>query len=312
MTVDEHVTVDEEESRRRRLGYGLVALAACTWGTWPLILQHAESYGKIPSALESALVMLVLTLVAGPLALRDRVHVRASLRGWVGVAWLGFADAMNIVLYFRALQLASVAVAVLTHYLAPLFVAVAAPIILREHRDARTSVAVLVSFLGLAFLLEPWGAAHRPGDAMGALFGAGSAFFYASNVLANKRLVGEFSGSEMMFFHGLVATPLLVAMVPWAAWSSLDPRAFGYLLFGALGPGALGGLLFVWGIRRIRASHAATLALLEPLVAVIVAAMVMNQSLSLAAMIGGALILGGAARVVSAPALKATSKVTSS
>lgn len=299
--------LDEEHAERARFGYGLVALAACMWGTWPLILQHAESYGKIPSALESALVMFVLTLVSGPLALRDRVRVRASLRGWAGVAWLGFADAMNIVLYFRALQLASVAVAVLTHYLAPLFVAVTAPIVLRERRDARTTGAVLISFMGLALLLEPWGATHRPGDAMGALFGAGSAFFYASNVLANKRLVGEFSGSEMMFFHGLVATPVLVAMVPAGAWSSLDPRAFGYLLLGSLGPGALGGLLFVWGIRRIRASHAATLALLEPLIAVLVAAMVMNQTLSLAAMIGGALILGGAARVVSAPAMRATS-----
>jgi drug/metabolite transporter (DMT)-like permease len=301
------VTPGEEEARRARSGYGLVATAACMWGLWPLILQHAESYGKIPSALESALVMFVLTLVSGPLALRDRVPVRASARGWAGVAWLGFGDAMNIVLYFRALQLASVAVAVLTHYLAPLFVAVAAPIFLGERRDARTMGAVMLSFVGLALLLEPWGATHRAGDAMGALCGAGSAFFYASNVLANKRLVGEFSGSEMMFFHGLVATPVLAVMVPAGAWSSVDPRALGYLVLGALGPGALGGLLFVWGIRRIRASHAATLALLEPLVAVLVAGLVMNQGVSLAAMVGGTLILGGAARVVSTPAENITS-----
>lgn len=295
------MTADQEQSKRARGGYVLVASAACMWGLWPLILQHAESYGKIPSALESALVMLVLTLISGPLALRDRVRLRASVRGWAGVAWLGFADAMNIVLYFRALQLASVAVAVLTHYLAPLFVAVAAPIFLRERRDARTTSAVLISFVGLALLLEPWGATHRPGDAMGALFGAGSALFYASNVLTNKRLVSEFSGSEMMFFHGFVATPVLLALVPAGAWSALDPRALGFLLLGALGPGALGGLLFVWGLRRIRASHAATLALLEPFVAVLMAAAVMDQKLSFAAMVGGALILGGAARVVSTP-----------
>ena len=295
------MTRDREHSQSAKAGYVLVAAAASMWGLWPLILQYAESYGKIPSSLESALALLVLTLVSVPLALRDRLRVRPSARGWAGVVWLGFADAMNIVLYFRALQLASVAVAVLTHYLAPLLVAVAAPMFLRERRDARTTSAVLLSFVGLALLLEPWGATHRAGDAMGALFGAGSAFFYASNVLVNKRLVGEFSGSEMMFFHGLAATPILVVMVPGGAWSSLDPRALGFLLLGALGPGALGGLLFVWGVRRIRASHAATLALLEPFVAVIVAAVLMKQGLSLAAIVGGALILGGAARVVSAP-----------
>ncbi len=295
------MTTNREHPQRAKVGYVLVASAACMWGLWPLILQYAESYGKISSALESALVLLVLTLVSGPLALRDRVRVRPTVRGWAGVAWLGIADAMNIVLYFRALQLASVAVAVLTHYLAPILVALAAPLVLRERRDARTTSAVLISLVGLALLLEPWGATHRAGDAMGALFGAGSAVFYASNVLINKRLVGEFSGSEMMFFHGLVATPILLVMVPAGAWASVDPRALGFLVLGALGPGALGGLLFVWGVRRIRASHAATLALLEPFVAVIVAAVLMKQGLSLAAMVGGTLILGGTARIVSAP-----------
>ena len=280
-------------------GYTLIATAACTWGFWPLILRHAESFGSIPPALESAWVMLVLTLVSGPLALRDRLRVRATARGWAGVGWLGVADAMNIVLYFRALQLARVAVAVLTHYLAPIFVALAAPFFLGEKRDVRTFGAVLVSFSGLILLLEPWATAHRSGDFAGALFGGASALFFASNVLANKRLASEFSGSEMMFFHGLVATPLLALLVPGGAWAALDPRAFRFLLLGALGPGAAAGLFFVWGLRRVRASHAATLALLEPLTAVIIAAVVMQQGLSVGALMGGVLILASAARVVS-------------
>ena len=48
---------------------------------------------------------------------------------------------------------------------------------------------------------------------MGAAFGAASAVFYASNVLTNKRLSKVFSGSEMMFFHGLVGAPVMMSLV---------------------------------------------------------------------------------------------------
>lgn len=55
----------------------------------------------------------------------------------------------------------------------------------------------------------------------------------------------------------------------------------------------------MWGLRRIPASHASVLTLLEPFVAVLLAAAVMGESLRLLAVGGGALILAGAVMVVS-------------
>ena len=69
----------------------------------------------------------------------------------------------------------------------------------------------------------------------------------------------------------------------------------------ALGPGALAGLAFVWGLRRMPAAHASTLTLLEPLVAVLVGAAVFGEPLGAPALAGGALILGGALAVVTQP-----------
>jgi drug/metabolite transporter (DMT)-like permease len=281
-------------ARRRSVGYGLVALAATSWGAWPLILRQA----KMPAALQSAVMMAVLTLASLPFMLRDRVHARASLRAWAGIAWLGLGDALNVVLFFAAYQRTTVAVAVLTHYLTPIFVALAAPFVIRERARPRTLAAVAVSFMGLVLLLEPWRAGLGRNDVTGALLGAGSAVFYASNVLVNKRLVRAFSGSEMMFFHGLVATPLLFALVPAASYAEVSPRALAFLVGGAVGPGALAGLLFVWGLRRIHASHASVLTLLEPFVAVILAYLVLGESLGGVAILGGGLILAGAVAVV--------------
>ena len=242
--------------------------------------------------------MAVLTLASLPVMLRDRLRVRPTLGQWAGVAWLGVGDALNVVLFFAAYQRTTVAIAVLTHYLTPIFVAVAAPLVVREKARLRTFGAVAVAFAGLVLLLEPWRVGLGRNDIVGAALGAGSAVFYASNVLVNKRLVRSFSGSEMMFFHGLVATPLLFALVPTHEYALVSRSALVVVMLGALGPGALCGLLFVWGLRRVAASHASVLTLLEPFVAVLLAAAVMGERVGLVSLVGGALILGGALLVV--------------
>lgn len=278
--------------RRAAVGYALVAIAAASWGTWPLILRHAP----MPASLQSAVLMLVLTVASAPVMLRDRVHGRATVRQWLAVAWLGVGDALNVALFFAAYQRTSVAIAVLTHYLTPIFVAVGAPFVLGERPRARTYGLVALSFSGLCLLLEPWRAA--PGGLAGAALGAGSAVFYASNVLVNKRLVRTFSGSELMFFHGLVATPLLFAMVPVTEYAEVTREALVVVVLGSLGPGVTAGLFFVWGLRRITASHASVLTLLEPFVAVLLAALVLGERVGPAAVVGAALILTGAVLVV--------------
>jgi drug/metabolite transporter (DMT)-like permease len=288
------VDPDRAEVQRRLIGYALVALAAAGWGTWPLILRNAP----MPASLQSAVMMGVLTLASLPFMLRDRVHVRPTLAHWLGIGWLGIGDALNVVLFFAAYQRTTVAIAVLTHYLTPIFVALAAPFVIGEKVRARTLSSVAVAFVGLVLLLGPWRAGLGHGDVMGALLGAGSAVFYASNVLVNKRLVRTFSGSEMMFFHGLVATPLLFALVPTSEYALVSGRSLAFVVGGAIGPGAMGGLLFAWGLRRIAASHASVLTLLEPFVAVILAALVFGELLGPISLVGGGLILAGAVMVV--------------
>jgi drug/metabolite transporter (DMT)-like permease len=166
----------------------------------------------------------------------------------------------------------------------------------------RTIVAIAGSFVGLAVLLAP---SANPGAGVAlwasAALGAGSAVFYASNVVVNKFVIDAFSTSKTMFWHGVVGTPFLAAFVPASAWSAIDPRAAGFLAIATIGPGALAGLAFVWGLRRMPAAHASTLTLLEPLVSIVLGAAVLGEHLAATALLGGALILAGAVGVMTAP-----------
>jgi drug/metabolite transporter (DMT)-like permease len=265
---------------------------------WGLVIRRTEAIGTMSTALESALVMAVMTLVSGVAALRDRIPARASWRARAWVAWIGVADALNVLLFFAAYKL-TIAVSVLTHYLTPVFVAVAAPFALRERMTRRTVTAVALSFGGLVLMLAPSaGGAGASAVWRSAALGAGSAVFYASNVIANKFVTEEFSTSETMFWHGLVATPLLAVFVPPAAWTAVAPRAVAFLAVASIVPGGLGGLAFVWGLRRMPAAHASTLTLLEPLVSIVLGAALLGEWLGIHALGGGALILAGALLVI--------------
>lgn len=291
-------------TRRVALGYAAVAFAACSWGTWPLILLSAERIAPISPALESTILMVVIFFATGPIVLRERAARlvpgrRAIGIEWLGMAWLGVGDALNDYFFFGAYQKTSVAVAVLTHYLAPLFVALGAPLV-QERPSRRTYAAVFVAFSGLVLLLQPWSVPEH-GVAVGAAFGAASAVFYASNVLVNKRLSHAFSASGLMFFHCFTAVPLLAAMVPRAEWHASDPRAASVVALGSLGPGALAGLAFVWGLHRVPASHAGALTLLEPLVAMLLGAVFYGEAVGAVGALGAAMILLGAIAVVLRP-----------
>jgi drug/metabolite transporter (DMT)-like permease len=292
------VSEDGSPPPRRGLPYVAVATAACSWGLWAIVIRRTEAIGPMPTALESTIVMAVITVVTGVAARYDRIASRAPsrARGWM--AWLGVADAFNVLLFFAAYKI-TIAIAVLAHYLTPVFVAMAAPLVLREKVTTRTAVAVVTSFAGLALMvLSSGSAASAPAVWQSAALGAASAVFYASNVIVNKFVVDAFSTSETMFWHGVVATPLLAAFVPREAWAAVDARAAAFLAIASIGPGALAGLAFVWGLRRMPAAHASTLTLLEPLVAVLTGAALFSETLGWRTLAGGGLILCGALIVV--------------
>lgn len=280
------------ERHRNAVGFIAVAFAASSWGTWPLIVRTISKTGTVSPSLFSAVLMLVMTVASFPVALLTRTKVKASLFEWGLLAWLGVADALNVFCFFAAYKHTTVAIAVLTHYLTPLFVALLAPLVLRDRFQRSAWGFALVALVGLGLLLRPWSQSFSAADARGACFGAASAVFYASNVLVNKRISKVFSAGELMFLHGLVATPLLLLMVPSASWTEASPTALSWVALASLGPGAMSGILFVWGLAKIPAATAASLTYLEPLVAVLVGATLLGESMPPIALLGAVLVLG--------------------
>jgi DME family drug/metabolite transporter len=161
---------------------------------------------------------------------------------------------------------------------------------------------VVIGLAGLTLLLAPWRLQHGDSTTIvqGALLGLGSAVFYASSVLFNKRLSASFAPSELLVYHMPSALILLALLVPSGAWSISLP-ALGWLVLGALGPGALAGLIFMRSLAIVAAGRAAVLTLVEPLAAITLAALAWGESLGALGVVGSAAILFAGYRVVREP-----------
>jgi drug/metabolite transporter (DMT)-like permease len=286
----------------RAIAYVQVAVAATAWGTWSLFLRPAA----VDPRWSSAIMLLAVAIVPLPMLRAKGARGPSSgppraPREWIAIALLGLFDAANSLLFFGAMAVTSVAIAVLSHYLAPVLVAATAPIVLRTARKRGAVALALLALAGLALVLEPWALARAGGGAggaglgrplLGAALGAGSALFYAGNVFVTKRYAGRFTAEEQLIFHAFVSAALLAAIA--LATGAPLPTLRGAAIVFAAGAlvGASSGILYLRGLLRIPAEHAGILTFLEPLTAVLVAWIAWGERPGVAAAIGAAMVLG--------------------
>jgi drug/metabolite transporter, DME family len=195
------------------------------------------------------------------------------------------------VTFFAAMDRTTVAVAVLTHYFAPVLVALFAPLFDKQRVPNALFAAVLAT-AGLALVLRPWDPTQRGGDVLvGGLLGTVSAFAYAGNVFVIQRVAARIGVARAMGWHSLAAAVLLLP-IAGSGLLAVEPLDLLFLVSGAAVAGAFSGFIFVRGLRAIGSARAAVLAFLEPLVAVLVGWLVWGEALAPIAFLGGVLIIG--------------------
>ncbi|MBA3392335.1 MAG: DMT family transporter [Deltaproteobacteria bacterium] len=270
-------------------GFVMVTLAAASWGTWSLFLRPTG----LSATVTTPIVFLVMGLVTLPFALRMPRATWDRETRMLLVANAAF-DALNILTFFAALNYTTVSIAVLSHYIAPILIAIAAPRI--DGTSARgVAPATCVALAGLVIILEPW-RAPADGAAMGATLGLLSACCYTGNVFTVRRLAARIGATRAMSYHSLLAAVVLTPLLVIGAGAvSADDLAL--ITAGATTIGAASGVIFVIGLGRIGSARAAVLTFAEPLVAVTVGALVWGEALHPLAALGGAMVIGAGIHV---------------
>jgi drug/metabolite transporter (DMT)-like permease len=192
-------------------------------------------------------------------------------------AWL-FVSALslfgNVFCFYHSYRLTTMANAVITHYTAPVFAALLAPLLIGEKRERVTGIALIISTTGLVLIagnIAP-GSAHLAGTALGLLSG----LFYGISIVVGKRLVGCVRPSVIMLYQSSI---LVCLALPFALFETWQPAAGSFLLLGgyALVVCLLAPALYLRGLRHVAAQHAGILAYSELLFVVLLGVMLGEQ-----------------------------------
>jgi drug/metabolite transporter (DMT)-like permease len=203
------------------------------------------------------------------------------------ILFLGMTFVANNFCYFKAFQLTTIANAILTHYTAPIFVAILAPLFLREKLEKITLISLIISFFGL-FLIASEGLSLSPANFLGILFGTASGLAYAFSIIIYKYLLRDLSVYTLIFYQSLMGSIILTPFVLPQISTSLP---WFYLLSFALLFGIFATFLHFQGIKRIKAQQAGILGYTEPVFGTIYAFIFFAEIPTIPAFIGGALII---------------------
>jgi drug/metabolite transporter (DMT)-like permease len=283
--------------RERWLPIAAVLGAAVCWGAqgivYALILDQITIDGLTVVTLRAVTATVLLwgwLLVSNPDALRIP---RAALPG---CALLGL---IAITIYYPALFYAyawtSVAVGTVLLYLSPALVAVGAAVFLGEPLTRRKLIALATTFVGCALVVQLYQPTNLTASAAGIGMGLIAAASYGTYSVLGKKLLAQYAMATVLAAYLLCGTLLLIGvkllMAPGTWPAPREALAIGLVtgVLATLAPITL----YTYGLRRLPASEASILLTFEPVIAFILAAAVLGESLAAGQWLGAISVLAG-------------------
>lgn len=211
--------------------------------------------------------------------------------GWI-LAISGAAIGINWILLFEAYRYTTVAIATICYYLAPAFVTLGSPLV-GEKLSGKKLVAIGVAMVGMVFVSGVL-QGNQKSSFLGVVLGVGAAVFYASVILMNKKLspIGAYDKTLCQLgAASLVVVPyiLIVGGMDFGGMSTLS-----WVMLSILGivHTGIAYALYFGGIRDVNAQTAAILSYLDPVLSILLSALILREQLDVFSIIGAVLILG--------------------
>ena len=213
--------------------------------------------------------------------------------GWV-LALSGAAIGINWILLFESYRYTTVAIATICYYLAPAFVTLASPLV-GEKLTVKKLVCIGVALLGMVFVSGVL-QGNQESSFLGVVLGVGAAVFYASVILLNKKLspIGAYDKTLCQLGAASVVVAPYILLTGGIYFGDMAP--VGWIMLAVLGVVHTGFAyaLYFGAIRDVNAQTAAILSYLDPVLSILLSALILRERLDIFSLIGAMLILGSA------------------
>ena len=278
------------QSPARRSAAHAILGAACT-APMPILVALANA-GPVPTAVYRCVFALPVLAVLALVERRRRGRPTAATRGYAVLA--GLLLSVDLVLFNHVITDAGAGVSTVIGSLYLPFVSVLAWTLLRERPDRRYLLALPVVLAGVVLVSGLLGGSGTgPDPAGGVAYALAASAAYAGFLLMVRQTgggPGHVAGQLFDVTAGAAAGALLFGLVSGGLQLALPWRSVWWLLLLALIVQVAGWLLITSSLPGLPASLSALLLLLQPAVALVLAAVILHQRPDLLQIAGAALV----------------------
>lgn len=281
-----------KEGNERTARLGLIG-AMFVFGTIGIFVRYIPLPSSIIALVRGVVgtlfLLLFLKIKKKPLdkvAIKNNLWVLCLSGGFIGVNWI---------LLFESYRYTTVATATLCYYLAPVFVIIAAPFVLKEKNSLKKWICVLVALIGMVFVS---GVAETGisglAELRGILLGVGAAVFYASVMLLNKKLKNIGVYDKTIFQLATAAIVVLPYALLTENVTQLDWNPLAIMMLAVVGivHTGISYALYFGSMSHLKAQTIAIFSYVDPVVAIILSALILNETLTPLGILGAVLVLG--------------------
>ena len=267
-----------------------LALSMVIFGTIGIFRNYIPLPSSLIAMLRGFIGMLFLAVLI--LCKRQKINLEAIKKNLILLIFSGAFIGLNWILLFEAYRYTTVATATLCYYMAPVFVIIASPILLKEKLTAKKIICTLSAVMGMIIISGVFSGGN--GNPTGIFLGLGAALLYAAVVILNKFIKGTSDYERTLFQLGIAATAVLPYVLISEDISSISINitvATLILVVGIIHTGIAYSLYF-GSFEKINAQTAAICSYIDPVVALILSALILKESFTWSHFLGSLLILG--------------------
>jgi len=252
------------------------------------------NYIVLPSAVLACSRAIIGSIFLALVILLTKVKLNRSViwNNKYVLLFSGAALGFNWIFLFEAYKYTTVAVATLCYYMAPVFVVVLSPIILKEKLTGFKIICTIAAVCGAVLISGV--SQGMNSDIRGIAFGLLAAMLYCSVIILNKFIKG-LTSMETTFSQLAISAVIMLVYICFTenlgaiVWSGQSIVLV--LILGIVHTG-ISYLLFFSSVGELPAQTSAVFSYIDPITAIILSMLFLQQPMSIIQIIGAVLILG--------------------
>ncbi|KML41813.1 DMT family transporter [Cytobacillus firmus] len=272
-----------------KIQFILSMITFCTIGLVVRYIDLASSERALLSSFLGCIFLLLIFFMTKKKISWSLVKTNAFLLILSGIALGG-----NWIFLYQSYDYTTIANATLGYYFAPVLVMILSPFVLREQLSIKKMVCIGLAIIGMLMIVGEGLSASESDDILGISFGLIAAAFYAALLLLNK-FIKEMGKLEQTIIQLGTTTLLLmpyVFLTEGFGIFEISSSSIPYILILGIVNTGIGFWLFFSGMEKLKGQSIAMLSYVDPFVAILISAIILQEHMTIVQMLGGVLLLG--------------------